>query len=497
MNTSDLLESSQIRLSELIKSRQPVAALVSEIRGKLSIDDTAVSDTDAKSASDKLRSIDAEIDVLSDRIKEFSADLARERAVERMQAELSPVISAQRADRAPVSVIREERTYNPDSARNGVSFFQDVFAMRANDMRAKNRIERHAQEVEVEKEQRTATHQRAVGSGAFAGLVVPQYIVSEATSVLRRGRPLVEIVRKAQLPSEGMVLVVPRQTGGNPVAVQAAQNTSVNDTNAVWSDVSVPVVTIAGQSQISFQSIQRGTLNLDELTYQDMVLSYAEEQDRQVISGSGAGGQMLGIRNSGGSAATPFGAPATWPLINSKVAGAIAAMAAAGTAVRPRVVVMHPRRWAFYTAALDNANRPLALFNGAGIENAAALLQEGGAYSGDPGVGRPPEVVGFLHHNLPVITDGNIPTNIGAGSAEDQIYVLDVGQHIFWQDGDGMPTQLKFQNFQVAGQAASSLTESLVVYGYSAFTAARQPLATSIVGGLDATAGNGLIAPAF
>ncbi|OJV23341.1 MAG: hypothetical protein BGO26_10260 [Actinobacteria bacterium 69-20] len=92
---------------------------------------------------------------------------------------------------------------------------------------------------------------------------------------------------------------------------------------------------------------------------------------------------------------------------------------------------------------------------------------------------------------LPVITDANIPTNVGTQS-EDQVLVLDTAHPLLWEDGSGIPTQFRLEQ-TLGGQ----LTVKLVVYSYIAFTAGRYPGAVGVVGGKDATAGQGLIAPTF
>jgi hypothetical protein len=92
---------------------------------------------------------------------------------------------------------------------------------------------------------------------------------------------------------------------------------------------------------------------------------------------------------------------------------------------------------------------------------------------------------------LPVVTDANIPTNVGT-NLEDVILVVDADAILLWEDGDGMPRQLRFE--QTLGQ---NLTIKLVAYGYTAFTAGRYPQGVARVGGADATAGQGLVAPTF
>jgi hypothetical protein len=83
---------------------------------------------------------------------------------------------------------------------------------------------------------------------------------------------------------------------------------------------------------------------------------------------------------------------------------------------------------------------------------------------------------------LPVITDANIRTDLGAGT-DDAIYIVKADDMILFEDG---LFQLKFEETN-----AGSLTTKMVVYGYSAFASGRYPA------GISAISGSGLIAPTF
>ena len=153
---------------------------------------------------------------------------------------------------------------------------------------------------------------------------------------------------------------------------------------------------------------------------------------------------------------------------------------------------MHPRRWGWLQSLSDTAGRPLAVAQPMGPFNAAGLIALPGGYSGDgPSVGGPTQFVGVLANALPVLTDANIPTTVGT-NVEDVVLVLDSQQILLWEDGDGMPRRLRFE--QTLG---NQLTVKLVAYGYSAFTAGRYPQAVGKIGGLDTVGGQGLINVVF
>jgi len=443
-----------------------------------------------KALVDQRGAIDAQKVELEARLAMYEAEKIADEAARQLQSEVTPI--GQRAGDGQTQTrtttnarTNEPRTYTRETSAAGVSYFSDVWKMQQkHDTNATARIERHAKEVEVEGE----LTERATTTGSFAGLIIPQYLPQMAALALRAGRPLANICNRQQIPADGMSFVIQRGTTGAATAVQATENTAATSTDEVWTDLTVPVRTIAGQQQVSRQSLERGT-GVDSIIYLDLARAYAANLDNQLINGTGASGQVLGILNTGSiSAATAFGAVPGLVNFNLKIAGQIAAVASAGVGLTPRVLVMHPRRWGWYTAQMDSTNRPVVLSSALGPMNANGLITVPGGYSGDEVVTMP---VGAHSSGLPVVTDLNIPITVGTNS-EDVILALETQEMWLWEDGDGMPKELRFE--QTLG---NQLTTTLVVYGYVAFTAGRYPGATGKIGGLDSTATFGLVAPAF
>lgn len=458
-----------------------IAAAEAEARSDLNADETAKV-TEARAS---LADIDTRKAALEARIAELEAEANADDAAAELRTSLGLTTAT------PAHVTSEPRTYSAEtSKRDGVSFFADAFRSQfMGDASSATRLARHQREVEVEREMRATT------TSSFAGLIVPQYLVDLAALVLRNGRPTANACTRLDLPEQGTTFQVPRGTTGAATAIQNPENTAVQNTDEVWANVTVNVATIAGQQDVSRQSIERGTPGLDQLVYLDLAGAYAANLDSQVLNGSGASGQMLGmLQTSGINAATAFGAAPTAANFTSKLAGQVGAVAGAGTAIQPRVVIMHPRRWAWLQSLSDSTGRPLAVALPVGAFNAGALITKPGGYSADgaaTGEGGP-QFVGILANGLPVITDANVPTNVGAATGgEDIVIVLDTMQSILWEDGDGAPRQLRFE--QTLG---NQLTVKLVVYGYAAFTAGRYPASVGKIGGLDTTT-NGLVAPVF
>lgn len=486
MTLEELIKSLRARQDAKLEERGKQDKVITDLRAALSADGQTrdPNEDEAKqlrAAQDAKASIDTELGVLAERIGELEDEQKRDEAAAKLVRD---------GHRAPATITREQRTYTRETGRDGVSFFRDSYAQQMyGDVGAAQRLQRHAQEIRAHGEMT----QRATTTSSFAGLVVPQYLVELAALALRNGRPLANVCQHLELPSQGMSFVIPRGTTGAATAVQASENSSAQSTDEVWANLTVPVVTIAGQQDVSRQSLERGEPGLDELIYLDLAGAYAANLDSQVANGSGSSGQALGILNTASiNAATAFGAAVSPTNFSLKMAGQVQAIGAAGSILTPRVVAMHPRRWGWLSAQVDSQGRPIAIANPAGPFNAAAVFGTPGAQSADgSAISLDAQFVGVLWNGLPVLTDANLPTNVGTNS-EDVVLVLDNRQLLLWEDGDGAPNQLRFE--QTLG---NQLTVKVVVYNYVAFTAGRYPQAVGKIGGLDATGGQGLIAPTF
>jgi HK97 family phage major capsid protein len=435
---------------------------------------------------------DSEIDHLVETERQLVADEARQTELETLQNRVSPGSGAQPQARQHGDgvVQREPRTYSPEGDRAGTaSFFSDLYRVSEGrfNPRAAERLSRHDREVEVERERlsrsRDGQHQeRATTTTSFAGLIPPQYLVDQAAILMRAGRPVANSVVGLELPDTGMSFVIPRGTTGASAAVQATQNSGVSSTDEVFTDLTVPVATIAGQQDISRQSLERGTPGIDRMIYMDLAGAYGVALDQQVISGTGSSGQMLGIlATSGTNQATAFTAAATTSTFYTKTVGQINAVQTTRF-LSPTVIYCHPQRWNWLLTQFDSQNRPL-------VVPRDVAMNPLGTFSTLVDV--PATVATGQLVSLPVITDASIPVNIGTGP-EDVVIVARREDLLLWEDGDGMPRQLNFE--QTLG---ANLTVKLVAYGYAAFTAGRYPTAVGKVGGNAGTAGFGLAAPTF
>lgn len=370
--------------------------------------------------------------------------------------------------RGSAVVTREERMYDVENQKRGVSFVADVVnAQLRGDLDAAQRLQRHMAEERAE-----GVELRDVGTGAFTGLTVPQYLTDLVAPPKRAMRPVADLARKLALPADGMTVNISRITTGTATAVQATENAGVQETDADDTLLTVDVRTIAGQQDISVQALQR-SVGADAVIIADLQNAYHTALDSQIINNDGTSGTHKGIRSTSGIVSvtytdgTPTAAeayPKLFDLISQIQSGVF------GGATH---LVMAPRRWNWFASQVGTSFPFLQ-------PNNVSSVNVGGEISSNTYGG----VVGVLA-GLPVVLDGNIPTNLGAGTNEDVILGVTADELFLWEQ-PGSPLLIRAEQ-----TAAGNLTVKLVVYGFSAFTAGRYPLAHGTIGG------TGLVTPAF
>ena len=478
MTIKELIERQKSLVNGLVARYNEATESINDARSAEVVDDARIDELRAVRAP-----ITAELTTARGKLAEYEAEAVADAEVQRMQSTVTPVTrtAGDHEDRTTsTTTVREPRTYSKEkSLRGESSFFVDAYrAQYASDFKASERLTRHMVEVEREGE----LTQRAQTTGAAAGLVIPQYLVDQAALVARAGRPIANSIGSIPLPDQGMSLIIPQGVIGAAVASQATENVAVQNTDETWQNVTVPVVTIAGQQDISRQFLERGAVGIDQIVYTDLAGAYAAELDRQVVNGSGASNQMLGIlQTASTNQSTAFVAAATVATFYTKTAGQVNAVQTTRF-MAPTIIWVHPQRWNWLISQLDSSNRPLAVPNQGGPNNAVGVY--------DSQIDVAAAVAAGWMLGLPVVTDANIPVNIGSGP-EDVAIVARKEDLLLWEDGDGMPRELRFD--QTLG---NQLTTKLVAYGYAAFTAARYPKAVGKVGG-NSAAGFGLVAPSF
>lgn len=483
MTLEQLIASLRKQRDEKIKAEREATTKLTELRAAA---DTATppSVDDVRAAAKTRDEARAAVDALTERIDELEKDLERAKAIDGLTNEPGTRIPGQRGvpyDRA-LRVGAEQRTYNPDTDRSGRQFIRDVQAVfspggalatdsvdRLSQHMAEERVERAAYLGDKERmASLDAASERAVGTGAFAGLTVPQYLVDLVAPLARNMRPFADAMNHHDLPADGMTLNLSRITTGTAVATQATENSAVQNTDIDDTLLTINVLTNAGQQTLSLQASRRGT-GTEDVSVQDLIRAYHTELDRRCIHEA-----TVGLSNVATSItytdATPT-VPEAYPKFVQGVAQTEAAML--NMASGENLAVMHSRRWYWLQQGLSST---WPLVSQPGI--AAQML--GANYAERYGNG----VRGVLPNGTPVIVDNNIATNLGAGTNEDEAFTVDKNECHLWEDPQA-PLFIRAEQ-----TAAAALGVLLVVYGFFAFTHSRYSHGQKI-------GGTGFVTPAF
>ena len=461
---STMLEKIRADLSARLAERSEKAEEIDTILAAAEArDDSSLTEDETKQfneARDAVKALDETIDSLNARANEIDDLDKRNAEREQLAKDLQP--NETDPSKRQWKVTQDEPTYR-DGGKH--SFFQDAYAARFGSGfgAVGERLARHSNEV------RLGMHGevRDLSTGAFGdGLVIPQYLPEKFAENLRAGRVTANLCAGENLPDEGMTLTIPRGTTATVVESQSDQNTAVTEVDFDETDLVIPVRTLAGQQDLSRQSIERGR-GTDTIIYRDLAGAYSVKLDSQVINGAGTNGTHTGILATASIGSVTTGT-ATGRSVLAKIAQAIATVAGSRF-MAPDVIIMHPRRWGWLTALTDSNDRPLVVVTKNGPQNARGTVDNAGyGYVGDL-------------QGLPVYTDGNIPTTISTstitGATEDNIIVAKSDDLLLWEDGVA-PRQFRFEE-----TLGGSLTVKLVVAGYSAFTAGWYPTGVAVISG--------------
>ena len=193
-------------MKKLIEARE---AKVAELDGLVSELDEMEAGEEFDSKFAGSNELHAEIKDMNDKIEEAREAAETLKAVKESRNELG-VEDEDLGDKEAVVEVNE-----PDMYRKGGdhSFISDAYAARSGDFKAQERLNKH-QDFEA----------RDVGTGAFTGLVVPQYLVDEYAPIARAGSAFYNAVPKKDLPAYGNKIEISRITTGSAAAEQASEN---------------------------------------------------------------------------------------------------------------------------------------------------------------------------------------------------------------------------------------------------------------------------------
>jgi HK97 family phage major capsid protein len=329
---------------------------------------------------------------------------------------------------------------------------------------ARQRLTRHTENM-TERAQHGDLEYRDIsrvdGQGGYA--VPPAWLMDQYVTYARPGRAFANLCQRQTLPGGTDSINIPKMLTGTTVAIQTADNTAVSQTDLTDTFINCPVRTIAGQQSVAIQLIDQSPIAFDDVVFRDLTSAHAAVLDQQVMYGSGASGQVLGVVSTPGVT--------TIPVASLDIAGIYKAIANAIQTIHvtrflpPECIVMHPRRWGWLLTLLDTTNRPLFIPEANSGFNAAGILEDVDSQ----------QVVGRTH-GLPIVTDPNVATNLGAGTNEDEIFIARFSDLVLWESGIRARVMPEVK--------AANLTVLLQIYSYVAWTAARYPASIITLSGL-------------
>jgi len=406
-----------------------------------------------------------DIDGINQRLANVKKLRAEEIANDEVTRQVTPTGAPKPKYDEVARVGREERTYHKGWDRKGAFFLQDVIRQHLfNDNQASMRLSQHMHEEQVERS--GAQLQRAVGTGAFTGLVVPQYLTDLYAPAIAGMRPFADVCNKHDLPESGMTVNISRITTASSAALQANEADAVSNTDMDDTLLTINIQTAAGQQTISRQAAERGT-GIEEVVMDDLFRRYASVLDStlitQSVTGLSAVAQAITYTD-----ASPSGTE-VWPKVLQGAANSEAALL--GFA-RPDVVLMHSRRWYWLQSQLS-AQWPLfgqpGIGENHGGENYGVIYGRG--------------YRGMMPNGMAAVVDNNILTT--TNSNQDEMYIVATDECHLWEDPSA-PVFLRCEQ-----PAAANLGILLVLYGYFAYTMSRYSNAMSKIGG------TGLTTPTF
>jgi len=409
----------------------------------------------------RISEIDEETTELRARITEMESFVTADIEA---RAEAAQISVPTDATETRISVKSNELTYRQGGEH---SYFKDLALASAPgrfDAEARSRLQRHADEMNIE--QRTNMSRTDGQGGEFA---VPLWLLSQYVKLARAGRVTADLASKFELPAGTDSINLPKISGGASVAAQV-DNAAASNTDMTTSTVTAPVNTYAGQQVFALQLLEQSPINFDQVVFADLIAAHATAIGSAVIGGSGSSGAHTGILTNTGTTSITY--TATTPT----GAGVYAAIAQGISNVAKNrylpadAVVMNPSMWYWLVAQVDSNGRPLVVPTAGGPFNTVGVIDDVRAEG----------MVGTIA-GVPVYLD----PNIGSTYSTNQTRVI-VGRFSDLALFEGPArTRVLFET------DANTLQVRLQVYNYSAFTSYRYSNAFSVCSGTGFAAPSG------
>lgn len=438
-----------------------------------SLDETIVEMREKSAAADTLDEKDdatdeertaahAEFVELRDKVESLKADVDQREARQRARDQHKPS-EATPEERARVAVGEEERIFRPDQrGKDNEGFFHTLALAKGGDAQARDLLMRNNEQA-ADAATRRGDMERAgdLTTATHMGEFVPPDWTNELYApFLRAGRPFADQCQNVGVPVTTS-WNLPRITTGATTAAQT-EGSTVSNTDNVSDSITAALTTIAGSTLASYQLVELGQPGMDQIIYQDLLGSYNQQVDITLLNGSATnakGALQLASTNAVTvTISTPTGA-LLWPYIFQGKS-----LIEKNTFSEVDFSVWHPSTWNWYLSQLDSSNRPLALSQEGSAFNNMALYAPKGFQGLAGNIG-----------GIPVIVDANVPVNIGAGTNQAQILLVNRGALLKKETGP------RFKAVDQLG--ALSLMWNFVLFGYLQQMFGRYPKKISVLSG--------------
>jgi hypothetical protein len=289
-------------------------------------------------------------------------------------------------------------------------------------------------------------------------------MADEWAEFARPGRPVADRMPRLPLPEDGLTAHIPKVSTGLTEAAQTASggfNDSVASADVSTTTADAALVTIAGQTDVDRQVLERSLPGLDMVLFDDLLRAYDAELDRQLLDGHTANAEHLGILNVSGINTITDNSGTTGSDLAVNIYKA-ASQIYSNRFVAPTAVYMHPRRAAWLAATQSQS---------------APILQVGDLYraQGQQMTGLAASISG-----IPIVQDANVPThvNYGVSDTSGSQDVVIVAYEPDFRLAEGDVRQATYEDV-LSGKLAVRL--QLFSFSFAWFN--RQPKGITVIGG--------------
>ena len=293
-------------------------------------------------------------------------------------------------------------------------------------------------------------------TGAGGEFNPPLWAIDQWIKLARPARTFADVVQNLPLPPGVSSINLPKVMTGTATATQTTQNTGVNVLDMTTGSVSDSVHTVAGGAVYSLQWAAQSPILVDQVITDDIGRDLATKVNAAVIAA------VAGV--SGLNSVTYTNASPTTALLGQYLQQGID-LITGGNYSKPDAILLRGDRWGRILSYTDAQGRPLVIPNpnyGPYNVQGSSVGQNVQGYAGE-------------YRGMPVYIDPMIPNNLGAGSNQDEVFIIDSQQIKLWESAP------KVESFDAT--YANQMSLFIRIYEYYMLIPNRLPKAISLITG--------------